>query len=371
MALQDEIDLRSTEIHTDGYPMSIGEIMSIYESKEMDIHPEFQRFFRWSDYQKSRLIESILLGIPIPSVFVSQRNDGVWDVIDGLQRLSTIFEFAGILRGEDGNTKEASTLLGTKYLPSLEGKKWRDDENPDNSLDQLQRLFIKRAKLNIQIIKRQSDDNTKYELFQRLNTGGSPLSDQELRNCLLVMLDNTFFQWLHEMSQNVHFQNCLSMTERAKQEAYDVELCLRFFVYKNSTREEFVALKDIGEYITDKMVNFATNGFNRANEQQIFERTFELLDGLTSDNSFRKFNQDQDRFQGAFSISAFEVISRGLGQNIDQYHGNQANINLIEDKIKDVWSNPIFIQRSGSGSRASSRLPHFSDLSQQIFGFEN
>ncbi len=107
--LQMEIDRARAEIRTDGYPISIGEWMSIYEKKEIDVHPEFQRFFRWSSRQKSRLIESILLGIPIPQIFVAQRPDGVWDVVDGLQRLSTIFQFTGILHNEQGGAY--ATLL--------------------------------------------------------------------------------------------------------------------------------------------------------------------------------------------------------------------------------------------------------------------
>ena len=92
MGLDQEIEAKRAEVRTDGYPMSIGELINLYRDGELDIHPEFQRFYRWSPEQKSRLIESIMLGIPIPSIFVSQREDGVWDVIDGLQRLSTIFE---------------------------------------------------------------------------------------------------------------------------------------------------------------------------------------------------------------------------------------------------------------------------------------
>ena len=88
--LENEINEKRKEIRTDGYPMSIGEWISMYEKGEIDIHPEFQRFFRWTELQKTNLIESILLGIPIPPIFVSQRPDGVWDVVDGLQRLSTI-----------------------------------------------------------------------------------------------------------------------------------------------------------------------------------------------------------------------------------------------------------------------------------------
>ena len=92
MALQDEIDQKRREIRTDGYAMSIGEWINLYEKGELDIHPEFQRFYRWSEIQKTNLIESILLGIPIPPIFVSQRKDGIWDVVDGVQRLSTIFQ---------------------------------------------------------------------------------------------------------------------------------------------------------------------------------------------------------------------------------------------------------------------------------------
>ena len=101
MCLQDEIDKHRKDIHTDGYPMSIGELVNLYRDKELDLHPEFQRFYRWSPQQKSRWIESILLGIPLPSFFVVQRDDGVWDVIDGLQRLSTILELMGELRTEE------------------------------------------------------------------------------------------------------------------------------------------------------------------------------------------------------------------------------------------------------------------------------
>jgi uncharacterized protein with ParB-like and HNH nuclease domain len=103
MGLNEEIAAGSRQLKTDGYPMSIGELVNLYKDGELDLHPDFQRFFRWDDTQKSRLIESVLLGIPLPSVFVFQRKDGVWDVIDGVQRLSTIFQFLGILKDPAGN----------------------------------------------------------------------------------------------------------------------------------------------------------------------------------------------------------------------------------------------------------------------------
>jgi len=171
MSLQEEIDKTRQEIKTDGYSISIAEWISLYEQKEIDIHPEFQRFFRWSEQQKSTFIESILLGIPIPPIFVNQRNDGVWDVIYGLQRLLTIYEFVGVLRVAEHDSDESLVVLHkTTYLPSLDGKKWDDSNDPDNSFTQAQRLLIKRAKIAVNIVQKESDAMIKYELFQRFNS---------------------------------------------------------------------------------------------------------------------------------------------------------------------------------------------------------
>jgi len=195
MALNDEIDLRRREIRTDGYSMSIGEWISLYEKDELDIHPEFQRFYRWSDTQKTNLVESILLGIPLPPIFVSQRPNGVWDVVDGLQRLSTIFQLLGILKDEKGKKVPALKLQGTKYLPSLKDMQWHDPKNLKKSLSSEAQLSLKRSKLAVSIILKESDENAKYDLFQRLNTGGSELSPQEVRNCLLIMINKKMYEW--------------------------------------------------------------------------------------------------------------------------------------------------------------------------------
>jgi hypothetical protein len=171
MSLQEEIDQTRQEIKTDSYSMSIGELISLYEQGEIDIHPDFQRFFRWSNQQKSTFIESILLGIPIPSIFVSQRDDGIWDVVDGLQRLSTIYEFVGILNPNDTDEYQPFVALeATTYLPSLQGKKWNDPNDEHNSLNQAQRLLIKRANINLVIIANTNDSQGKYELFERFHS---------------------------------------------------------------------------------------------------------------------------------------------------------------------------------------------------------
>jgi hypothetical protein len=251
MSLQKEIDDKRKEIRTDAYSMSIGEWISMYESvpPEIDIHPEFQRFYRWTEEQKTRFIESILLGIPIPTIYVSQREDGVWDVIDGLQRLSTIYEFVGILKGPDGKIVPPLVLGGTKYLPSLKGVVWNADDyyeyknnlstqsRPIDKLEQEvksltipQRLLIKRAKIPVSIILKESDESSKYDLFQRLNTGGTGLTPQEARNCILISINQSLYERLRNLSKDENFVSCVRLNGNLVEEQYDMDLVLRFLV---------------------------------------------------------------------------------------------------------------------------------------------
>src|SRR5690606_17870816 len=212
MTLQEEIESKSKEIHTENLSMSIGEILSMYSDGDLDIHPEFQRFYRWSENQKSKLIESILLNIPIPSIFVAQRADGIWDVVDGLQRLSTIFEFIGTLRNNDNDLVPALKLTKTSLLPSLENKVW--DTEDDNSFTEAQQRYFKRSRLNFVIIQKESDSSSKYELFQRLNTGGSSLTPQEVRNCLLIMSNEEYFEKLKELSEYKPFLESINISDK-------------------------------------------------------------------------------------------------------------------------------------------------------------
>ena len=299
MELQQEIDKTRAEIRTDGYPISIGEWISIYEKGELDIHPEFQRFFRWSLRQKSRLIESLLLGIPIPQIFVAQRPDGVWDVVDGLQRLSTVFQFVGILVDENKKKLPALTLEATPYLPGLEGRRWEDDGHPDQSLTSAQRLLIKRAKISVSIILKESDDMAKFELFQRLNTGGSMLSDQEVRNSILVMMNPDFYRWLRQLSEDPNFSACVALSDRAVEEQYDMELVLRFIVFRAMVPALFANLGDLGEFLTDKAKALAQDKtFDLKREEAAFRETFGILASVLGDDAFRRFDKKRNRFRG-------------------------------------------------------------------------
>jgi len=368
--LQIEIDEKKKEITTDGYPMSIGELVNLYTSDELDIHPEFQRFFRWTILQKSKLIESILLGIPIPSIFVSQREDGVWDVVDGLQRLSTLFQFMGILFDEDKKPVKPQPLVKTEYLKLLAGKYWDKEGDQEHSFTASQRIAFKREKIDIKIVKKESHESVKFELFQRLNTLGSRLSDQEVRNCLLVLLNDDFYKWLREISNNEYFLNTLSITDRLVDEQYNMELALRFLIFKKINPNEVKTTPDLGEFLTDKMRGLATDeNFDRAKEEQDFIRTFQILDFALGDFSFKRYDPNTLKFGGKFLISAYEAVAFGLGRNINQYKDelNEKLKNSIEKKVVKIWGAEGFQSKTGSGINVTSRIPTIVPLAEKIF----
>jgi len=364
MSLQEEIDKLRKEIRTDSYPMSIGELISLYEKDEIDIHPDFQRFFRWSNHQKSTFIESILLGIPIPAIFVSQRDDGIWDVVDGLQRLSTIYQFIGILKTSHGEENTCPfTLEKTVYLPSLQGKKWDDKDDKDNSLTQTQRLLIKRAKIAVNIIEKESDPMIKYELFNRLNTGGSIATPQEVRNCILLMLNRDLYDLLRSLANQENFKACIALSDKLYEEQYDMELVLRFILLFERDDTNLNGLGDVSVFLSDKMREMAIQELNLSRMERAFERTFDILSQTSGSDSFRRYRAQNDRFLGGFLLSAYEVVALGIGYNYE----NLPPINEISDRIKSVWSNETYNNCSGAGVNASRRLPYLIPLGRTIF----
>ena len=362
--LLNEIISRAREIHTDAYPMSIGELISVYRDGELDIHPEFQRFFRWSRLQKSKFIESILLGIPIPSLFVSQREDGVWDVVDGVQRLSTIFEFTGVLRGNDGVPSVPSQLIGTEYLPSLEGMVWQDDDNPERSFSNALRMDFKRQKLDLKIVKKQSDENTKYDLFERLNTLGSKLADQEVRNCLLVMINPDLYKWLEVLTEYEPFQDTIMLTDRSLLERYDMELILRFIILSRADERELQGVNDVAAFVTSGMRHIAVDrDFNLNYEKSVFEKVFSTIRSVLGPGSFTR----PDTRRG-FLISVFEVVAAGLGWRIRSDLDRPINVQTLKETYAAVFADDNFREYSKSGRSATSRLPKLVPLGRSLFG---
>jgi len=356
MSIDEEIQEHAASVQTTSYSMSVSELAAMYKANELTLHPEFQRFFRWTQEQKSRFIESLLLGIPIPPVFVSERPDAKWDVIDGLQRISTILELMGDLRTEEGTFLPPLVLTRTHYLPDLEGQRWPNCST-ENVLSEAAQIRIKRARIDINIVRSTSDEDVKYEVFQRLNTGGSLATDQEVRNCLLVMTNRDYFKWIKLLADHEGFNNSLSLTDRSIEEAFDMELVIRFLVFISKTPVELQRIDELGSYLSYQSVaqakdaNFQYNKFESS-----FKRTFNFLSELLQEDSFRRYDSGKHRYVGPMLVSIFEVVAIGLGYHI--LNGAELpSPELFKEKHKTLWPELGPKPFVGSGIRASTRIP--------------
>lgn len=228
------------------------------------------------------------------------------------------------------------------------------DESVDGStsfLDTTLRRDFKRAKLSFEIIKRESDPNAKFDLFQRLNAG-SVLSLQEARNCLLIMINRDAFLALSGLADSEGFAACISISDQKENAAYRSELVLRFFAQMSYLGGEQQLADEFGEYLTTWMKREAESNqviFNIG----VFERTFKLLQAATDVDTFRRY--DGARHLGPFSISSYEFITSGVSQNLDFWEKRSAAD--LAKKIRGVWNESVFRNNSGSGVSSRKRFP--------------
>lgn len=341
------LDTRNS-LSTDRLDMSFGEIMSMYERDEIIINPEFQRLFRWSNYQQTRFMESLLLGIPIPPIFVAEDNNGRWELVDGLQRLSTVLSFFGVIKSFPD--KNNWVMCKGDLINELDGYDCK-------SLPIKFQLNIKRAACRVEIIKWNSKIDMRYELFNRLNTGGSPLTDQEIRNCIFRGISNEFNNFLKRVSENQDFIALINPTERQISQLYMEELVLRFAsLYNRSENVKEILSIHMTEYMRDVIKD---NSFDYS-IGELFIRTIDLLQPLGK--GIFRFNN------GSFSTSLYDAITIGVAENIDAYE--EAGSKFILNKINELKENSEFRKYTGSASNSKTRVINRIKIAKDIFKVE-
>jgi Protein of unknown function DUF262 len=177
-ALEDEDEqlgppITSRKIYTKQADAEVEGLYRKYLRAKLIVQPDFQRHFIWDEKKASRLIESAILDIPIPSIYLAEEPDGREYVIDGQQRLMSFFSF---IDGKFPNGKEFR-LTGLKVLQELKTKNFKE-------LDQQSQDKILYYKSRVITFPSESDNQLKFEVFERLNTGSVSLNNQELRNCI-------------------------------------------------------------------------------------------------------------------------------------------------------------------------------------------
>ncbi len=345
--LEDKIESTRNSLTTDRLDMSFGEIMSMYEKDEIIINPEFQRLFRWSDYQQSRFIETILLGIPIPPIFVAENEEGKWELVDGLQRLSTVLSFFGILKSSPRINNWA--LLEGDLVPELDGYKC-------DNLPMRFQLNIKRSTCRIEIIRWNSDYDMRFELFNRLNTGGSPLTNMEIRNCIYRGISSRFNEFLKELAYSEDFINLISPSKKQRDELYLEELTLRFVsLFDNRSNIK----QSIDQHMTYFMKeSVGKKDFNYERYKTRFTETITTLKKL-GPQIFRSKNND-------FATGYYDIIMIGVAEHIDKIKIITPE-NLKEIINNQVKNNEKVKKMSGRGATSKERVLNRFKIADELF----
>ena len=205
--IEDEIPYNVQDIRVEQKMITVYQIEHWIESDMLNLKPEYQRNLVWNDSRKSALIESLMLKIPIPAFYLDEDTDGVKNVIDGMQRLSTIHDFLN----------DEFVLKKMQYLTKCEKKKFSE-------LDIKFRSRIEETMLAVNILDERCPQMVKFDVFRRVNTGGVPLNPQEIRN---IIAKSEVRILLKEMANSNEFAEATNLKVKDTRMGAQ-ELCLRY-----------------------------------------------------------------------------------------------------------------------------------------------
>lgn len=354
-----EIEQQRKRVAVRALDLSFNELADMHEAKELRISPEYQRTFRWTDVKQSQFIESILLEMPVPPIYVVEVREGEWELIDGLQRLSTYLHFRGQLDLPDRDPviekgRSFLTLTGCNIVPRLNGITFSD-------LSTANKYRVRRATLRVEVV-RKGEDNTRfaYYMFNRLNTGGEPLSDQEARNCSIRLLGSRFIEFIINLARNNDFQAVIEdTTEEFRARMGAEELVLRFFAFKNNLSEY---VHDIEPFLTDFMERVTDESapdhisFDYPTEEAIFRRTFRLLAKTLGPKACRRWVGTG--YGGGFSMGHYEAFALGLGSLAgglpDEWTPEQ--LERLTNKLIEAKSDPDLKPLTTGGGKNFRRI---------------
>lgn len=360
MSVIDEVNKHRTEISTDVYTVTWRELLGQFRDGDLIINPDYQRLFRWDIDQQTQYIESVLLAIPSPPLFLARNADGRSEVIDGLQRVSTMLKFFaddGKETAEEAdeeqdeleqnNIKRPTELTAGRLVPSLAG--YRASTLPESLV-----RSIRYARITVTLLEKESTQNARYEVFRRLNKLGSQLSDQEIRNCTARLLGKDFPDALKKLAEQPVIRSVLALSDEAERRMGVEEALLRLLAVYYSKKE----LKhQVREFLDDFMEYAASGKFVLTDEIKTrILASFELIRaGIPDGKAFRLGNQ-------GFSTNLFEVVAVGV------YH-NQPTLTpeKVEKYFGELMKGGALKGLVGSGSNTRRKMQGRVALGKEAF----
>lgn len=327
----------------------ISSIVQRIEHHEIDLSPDFQRRARiWDIRRKSRLIESILLRIPLPVFYVSSDGDDNWQVVDGLQRLTTIYDF---LKFE---SEYSFYLQGLEYLTAYEG----------SNFSELPRSIVRRileTELNVNVIEYGTPDAVMFNIFRRLNTGGISLNSQEIRNALHP---GPVREFLEDLAGSDEFLGATSAGVRDERMGAR-ELVLRYCAFKMSSFRDY-AQSDLDSFLNEAMKKInEMNEFERYDLRADFLRAMKFSSKIFNDQAFRK-NTSPDGRRSPINRALFEAVSVNISKHSDECLNEISRNPRFLPRYVSILNNDVFLRSislsTGSGNAVANRFKYIENL---------
>ena len=336
--------------------VNLGSLLEQLEYNEIDLRPEFQRASDvWSQVKKSRLIESVLLGLPLPSFYFSEDPEtNKLLVVDGLQRLCAFSDFC--------ITKKLK-LKGMQFLTGLEG--WTYDK-----LDRTQIRRIKSLKVTLNTLRKNTPQRVKLVIFQRVNTAGVPLTAQEMRNALYQKKATDL---LKEMAKLDSFSKATGGKIPSKRMT-DCDFANRFvafYLYGNDYDGNL-----------DEFMGDALEKVNKMQQQEIgsilkkFDRSMQICYKLLGNTAFKRPDPQKPNSFLKTNKAIFEVLSVSIAQLSE----NEQEILVqrkarFQNEIYSLFMNEDFIKSITSGTAKTPQVEYrhtkVQQLIKQIIGYDN
>lgn len=349
--LIENVDSQIIKIRTKSLDVSFNELYDMYKNKELTISPDYQRLFRWREEKQSRFVESLILEMPVPPIFVIETDDGVYELIDGLQRISSYLHFRGERLGETDD--DFLELYGCDIVKDLNGLTF-------DKLPKALQIKIKRSFVRMEVIKKESESSLKYHMFKRLNTGGEILSAQEIRNCTIRLLGSKGIDFLEECSKNEDFRSVINRVASDKRKTkYDQELVLRFFAIKNDIENYKYP---VTEYLTRYLEKITTEEiqFDYQKERNIFEQTFKFINKNWGEEAFSGRTANGN-IKNEFVLYYFDGIAISIASLIGQIISyGCANI-IIETVNQIKYGTELQSYKTGSVNGVKARIKLFTE----------
>ncbi len=348
--IKDPFDPTKIDIDTKNPVVDL--IMKRIERKEIDLNPDFQRHSGiWERKRKSRLIESLLLRIPIPVFYMAADKEDKWQVVDGLQRLDTLKDFV---------LDRTLRLHGLEYLNQFEGQLYND-------LPRSMQRRIDETQLSCHVIQPGTPPEVMFNVFKRINTGGKPLSPQEIRHALNP---GRARQFINELATDQDFlkatNNSVGLTRMA-----DRECVLRFIAFHLQPLEEYKGNLDAF------LVNAMGSLNNNMSEEQLaslnddFRRAMRFAAALFGTEAFRKPPKKGIERKSPINKPLFESWSVNLAR-VDESQGQRLidRRKNVQDRFNDLMEEDRFVESISIGTqwndRVATRFERIKKLLQEV-----